>query len=241
MNESQPTAPLTSALIENAKLLAAHGDPCAIEESLDRADARAAAESLQNAQVDLYWKLKDIPAVVALSRLGTAYLLARADRTPDPEKASKLRHMAKALAYNLASFTWPGWNEPGAILTAADVSAGFEAARLNLRLAEELNRPEKAKANAWWAFGAHQLAAGYYAAASDSFRSGKPHALRANDAPLEWMLDGYRMLAVVLAEPQNTKARQEFDTAIANRKHDPSEDIRAFADQLATALTVFLK
>jgi hypothetical protein len=225
-------------LLESVKSVAARGDARGVEELLAGSDATRAAEALATAQRYLYWTHKDVPAVVTVSRAGIAYLLQSSQRLGGAE-ASDLRHEAKALAYNLGSFMWPGWSEPGIALSAADVAAGFEAARLNLRLAEELSRPEKAKAKAYWLLGAHQLAVAEYGPASESFRSGKTHAGRTDDPSLGRMLDGYLLLTRVLSEPGNAEARRDFDSAVSGLKEDSSEDAREYGNQLTTALAAF--
>jgi hypothetical protein len=224
-------------LLETLKSHARRGDSGAIEASLVASDPHRAAEALATAQRDLYWTHKDISAVVTLSRAGIAHLLKIAQQSPEntPE-ADRAGHEAKALAYNLGSFTWPGWAEPGIVLTPADIVAGFEAARLNLRLAEELHRPEKAKAKAHWLLGAHQLSAADFASAADSFRTGKTHAAQSDDPMLGEMLDGYLLLTHVLADPQNEQARRDFDAAVMALRNASFEDAREYANQLTTVL-----
>jgi hypothetical protein len=221
-------------LVESLKSLARLGDSAAIEALLAQSDPRQAVNGLASAQRDLYWIDKNVPAMVIVSRAGIKHLLKSVDRSPEAEDAG---HHAKALAYNLGSFTWPGWNEPGIVLSAADVGAGLEASGLNLRLADELNRPEKAKAKAYWLLGAHQLAASAYVSASESFCSGKPHAERSDDTSLGPMLDGYLLLTRVLSEPGNGQTRREFDSSLSRLRSDGTEDRREYANQLTTALT----
>jgi hypothetical protein len=229
-------------LLETLKSLARKADSRAIEASLAASDPERAAEALATAQRDLYWTDKDIPAVVTLSRAGIAHLLKIARQSPeDTPEANRAGHEAKALAFNLGSFTWPGWAEPGITLTPADIAAGFEAARLNLRLAEELHRPEKAKAKAHWLLGAQQLSAADFASAADSFRIGKTHAAQSDDPMLARMLDGYLLLTHLLADPPNEQARRDFDAAVTALRKSGSEDSREYANQLTTALAALSK
>jgi hypothetical protein len=152
-----------------------------------------------------------------------------------------LRGSAKHLAYNLASFTWPGWNQEGITITVSDLVVGLEAARLNFRLAEELARPDKAKANALWMLGAQQLAAEDFQTAAQTFLRGKSHAHQANETSIERMLHGYAMLARLLAEPTNGVAHTNFQDALTSLKADGSSDAVEYANQLTVALAVFEK
>jgi hypothetical protein len=234
--------PPSDPLLETLKSLARQADSRAIEASLAASDPHRAAEALATAQRDLYWTDKDIPAIVALSHAGIAHLLKIARQSPeDTPEVARAGHEAKALAFNLGSFTWPGWAEPGIVLTPADIAAGLEAARLNLRLAEEFNRPEKAKAKAHWLLGAHQLSAADFASAADSFRTGKTHAAQTDDPMLIQMLDGYLLLTHLLADPQNEQARGDFDAAVTALRKSDSEDTREYANQLTTALAALSK
>jgi hypothetical protein len=230
--------PPPDPLLETLKSHARRTDSRAIEASLAASDPQRAAEALATAQRELYWTHKGIPAVVTLSGAGIAHLLKIARQSPEAAGAG---HEAKALAFNLGSFTWPGWAEPGITLTPADIAAGFEAARLNLRLAEEFNRPEKAKAKAHWLLGAHQLSAADFASAANSFRTGKSHAARSDDPSLGEMLDGYLRLTHVLADPQNEQARRDFDAAVTALRNASSEDAREYANQLTIALAALPK
>jgi len=89
-----------------------------------------------------YWKEKDLGAVVVLARAGIQFGLesGQALEGVDAAMAAEVKGKAKALAYNLASFAWPGWDEPDIEISARDVELGLDAARVNLRLAGQLGR-----------------------------------------------------------------------------------------------------
>src|ERR1700733_6665763 len=62
---------------------------------------------------DLYWKAHDLPAIVTLGRAGICYCLGQSLLADvSPQMATQFRSTAKSLAYNVGSFTWPGWEEP---------------------------------------------------------------------------------------------------------------------------------
>ena len=94
--------------------------------------------------------------MIALARAGIHRALFEADRVPtaDPDAAEALRGQAKTIAYDLGANLWPGWQDEGIVLTPADLTTGLEAARLNLRLAEQLGRPALPRCNAHWLLGA---------------------------------------------------------------------------------------
>ena len=54
----------------------------------------------------------DVALAVAIAYAGVSRLLAAA-ASSEAEKAYTLRSAAKSLTYDVASFTWPGWDEPG--------------------------------------------------------------------------------------------------------------------------------
>lgn len=199
--------------------------------ALDPADAVDAYATMQG---EFYWKLKDLPAVVAISQAGIAIALKAADDASTPEPANTLRGKAKAIAYNLASFTWRGWDEPGITIDDAAAAAGMEAATLNLQLAEKLNRPAKAKANAHWAIGAHHLAARRFTEATAAFAKGKSLAASTREPAFEQMFDGYIALVEDLATP-GVATQLKLDGLISRLESEGSDDAAEYARQLTVA------
>jgi hypothetical protein len=206
-------------------------------ELLAREDAAVAAQVYAALQLDLYWKRKDLPGVVAVSLAGIQHALTAAHASGDD--ADAFLGSAKRLAYNLASFTWPGWDEPDLAPTPAEVAIGLEAAQLNCRLADELNRPDGAKAKALWTLGAHQLAAGRYALAAETFAVGRAHAARAAASTDAIMLEADGLLADGLARPDEVGVGARLDGLLAALRQDGTVDGPAYADQLVVARRVF--
>lgn len=62
---------------------------------------------------ELYWKAKDLPTAIAIGRAGIGYCMRRVDESSEPAQRDFFGTRAKALAFNIASFSWPGWAEPG--------------------------------------------------------------------------------------------------------------------------------
>lgn len=116
------------------------------------------ARDLHQQAKDAYWKARDLPASRTLLERG----IAKAKEEGDPGEE-------KALNFDLASFCWPGWDEEGITITDADLEAGERAAHENLRLAQELQRPDGPMGNAWFMVGAYHLQARRYDDALEAF------------------------------------------------------------------------
>ncbi len=130
------------------------GDSFAAAELIQRdgspRDVAAAYHSLRG---DVYWKSHDLPAAVTIGRAGIFYCLSQSLICTSPQDVDFFRSTAKSIAYDVGSFTWPGWEEPGIDPTAADLAAGRDCARLNLRLALDLQKPLDRVAMAHWLLG----------------------------------------------------------------------------------------
>ena len=145
-------------------------------------EPKAVARAYNDVTRDLYRTRRDLPAFVVVSRQGIEYLLVKAAEVErsDAVLAEELRGAAKTMAYNLAANTWPGWNQPGIRITPADLEAGMEAARLNLRLAIDLKRGPDPMFNAHWVIGALELARGRHAEAIASYEQARKIAAESN-------------------------------------------------------------
>jgi len=198
---------------------------------LDAMEPRERIAAYDAAVRQAYWERKDVAAVRALARAGIERALALADDAADLVDAEQFRGTAKTIAYNLASFTWPGWAEPAVTLAAADVADGRDTARLNLRLAILLGRSDKTLADAWWLIGAHALAERDLPAAAEAFVEARAFAERADEPMRVVMLDGYAALVALLADPA---AAGRFDAVVATLRDEGS----AYAEQLVTARRV---
>lgn len=211
------------------------GDSFAAAEHLEReGDARTVGKRYFGVMNALYWKKHDLPAVVTVARPGIHYCLSRA-RDAGEAEAADLRGIAKSMAYDLASFTWIGWDEPGIRITAADEAAGLDAARLNLRLAVELKRGPEPMMNAHWVLGAQQLAHGQFQEATASFERAAEFARQDKNRGGELMCQGYGILSRLLSgtDPGGEQALQANGEALVKEK-----DGDFFRDQIATARRV---
>jgi hypothetical protein len=77
---------------------------------------------------DLYWKDRSLPLTIAIGRAGIQHCLSRARPAADAQIAERLKGAAKAMAYNVGSFTWDGWDEQGIAPGPTDLAIGMDAA-----------------------------------------------------------------------------------------------------------------
>jgi hypothetical protein len=182
-------------------------------------------ETAQRA-ADAYWKAKDLDAAIALLQDGIRRGLA----SSDIEVLGKV----KAMSFNLASFTWPGWDDPGIAISPEHLKIGQAAAELNHRLALQLNRPQDKVAVAHWMIGAHALPAGQLERALQHFAHYRDLA---GDDTNRHVADGYIAIAHLLAGRDENAS---FDQAVAALRAVNSEDSNFYADQLLTVRRVML-
>lgn len=196
----------------------------------------AVARAYAQVVMDLHWKASDPAAVVALGRAGILYCLTKAGEIEPKsrEDAARWRSRAKAIAYNVGSFTWPGWGREGLSLDAADVAAGREAAGLDLRLAKELGKPAGSLSAAFWLVGAHQLAAGEFDAATTSFRKAQAANVEAGAKDGALMCSGYAAIAGVLSGADG--AQEDLQERISSLQALGTDDAKFYAKQLEDAL-----
>ena len=160
-------------------------------------------------------------------------------RRQDPETAARFSGHAKALAYDLASYTWPGWDEPGIGIRTRDLEAGFAAARLNLQLAEALEVGSEPMANVFFILASHALAANDYAAAADYFEEFGEIARNAGLMALSLLAEGYGVITGAAAGSGNPGSymlepvRQKFREALGT-------EADFWIDHLDTAWGVFV-
>ena len=134
-----------------------------------------------------YWNRKDTSMVVALGEAAFAF---GASFDGDP-----LLGMVKSIAYDVGSFCWTGWDEPGVTIDERSAASGARAAALNLSLAERLDRPSEARAAAHWLVGAHALASGRRDDAIRAFEESARYARAGSDLGAELLALGYIAIA----------------------------------------------
>ncbi len=179
----------------------------------------------------LYWTDKDLPACLRLGKEGIARGEAAAAQSQ--EDAAEILVRVKPLCYDLASFSWIGWDEPGIHPTDADAVLGLEAARKNLKYAIELQRGDLPTSMAHWVLGAHFLTSGRSDEAVEEFVAAENFANAAG-------ANGEAELAVgfaLLARAGHTCAGLE-DLASHITIMEADSDAAPFVGQIRTAAAV---
>ncbi len=237
--EADRTATLTHAL-----KLAADGDTFQAFDFLESRYRPPQVVELYSQLVRrIYAEKKDIPLMLAFGRQGISVALRDARRleADDRETSQLLLGTAKSIAYNLGSNTWPGWDEPGIVLTRSDIAFGVDAAVLNLRLGKELRRGPEAMGNAYWLIGAHHLSGRRTAPALEAFTAANVEFARADKPDYVLMTAGYLALTRRLAEETREAGTVELQRALAELQQSPSDDAKFFAEQIQTAERALLR
>jgi tetratricopeptide (TPR) repeat protein len=188
----------------------------------------------------LYWKKKDIDGVVTIARGGMGFCVDRAEKA-EPAERTRLMGVAKTLAYDLGSFTWPGWGVEGMEILPEHLEAGRRAARFNLKLAHELEKGPDKLSYAHWLLGAQLLAAGEYPRALESFEQAKKKAQEAKDSAGATMCEGYAGMTLVLEGRRRAEGRKQLDAAVKALRENGSDDAVFYADQLGEVLETLSK
>ncbi len=201
-------------------------------------DVSAVARTCGDLVFDLS-QAKALPEMVAVGRAAILVLLDHAgDAGTPPEVARKCRMAARALSYNVGSFTWPGWGDP---VGEAERAAGEDAARLSRRLVIELEEGASSLSVAHWLVGAHHLAAGRADPARAAFTAASGKAREAKDEAGALMNAAYLALTNVLLGSDGDAAENALADALAALAAEGSEDAAFYADQVRTARRAFAK
>lgn len=192
------------------QLIKKKGPQAAIQQ-LNRMDDSMRALSVYDDLVrDIYWNEKDLPAAIFIAQAAIEHGLDQAERTDNPELAFELRAKVKSISYNLASFTWPGWDEPGIDISPEQIAIGLEAAQTNLDMAVALDRDALPMAYAHWVLGAQHIAAGDLSTANTAFTQSAKLAEQADQPSAVLLANGFAALADMLASPKDAEAKQQF-------------------------------
>ena len=211
----------------------------AVELALQNQDTAAAVHLLDEAMRALYWQHKALPAAIAIGQAGAHLAITASIASQDnTSSAEEFRKLTKQFCFNLGSFTWPGWNEPGIAIGPSDLAVGLAAATANLRLANELQKDELPMSRAHWLMGAHLLAARRFAEAKTHFETSAAFAAKASVRTEELLGVGFAHLADSLVSPQVTAHTDALNKTMSELHGIP--DGPSFAEQLETASKVFV-
>lgn len=188
----------------------------------------------------LYWQHKALPEAVAVSEEAIRRL-EEALRGAEPVEETLIRPLG-GTCYNLASFCWPGWDEPGITVGAEELKAGRRAADrcLALRLAPAHAgfRFGYSPSMAHWVVGAYQLADSHWPEAWRSFEDAA--RLNREDGGEDVLERGYGCLAALLEEPSSRDAQTAWEALLTHlEKREGDEHAGFFRQQLITAQRVF--
>jgi hypothetical protein len=218
------------------QLLTAADSYAAIEYLNAEDSATVVLESYLELLRQLYWEEKNLFGILAIGRAGIRYGLEAARLGEDDAQVAGLKRKTRALAFNLASYTWPGWGEAGIEPGASDLATGLEAALLNLRLVEELEEGALPLARANWMAGAQKLAAGASAPAGASFDASARFAREAGELGEALLAEGFSMLAGLQASPGEADLLDRLSELRPQLKAQEHGD--EFIGQIDTAGTV---
>lgn len=190
---------------------------------------------------DFYWKEKSLPMVKMLGQAGIQYCLiqGQVSAKSDKAKSDRILSYAKTIAYDLASFTWPGWQEKGITLSTDDLKLGLNAAKLNLRLAKSLKKPAIKMAYSYWIMGAQLLAHKQNQDAIDFFNFALDQAEKANDKLFSTVCEGYVGLARIVSGIKAPLGLELYEQSLLMLESDHSKDSQFFFAQLKSVKAFF--
>ncbi len=186
----------------------------------------------------LYRDSKDMAGVIIFS--GAAIQLTQMSILTGSFKEDvvlKMKQKAAAIAYNLASFTWPGWNEEGLELGLTEQNIGMEAAKTNLRFIEEIGGDNMQFARAYWMTGAHRLTLNHADEAIYCFERSLKYADWADHTEETLLAQGYMILAQMMQSGDvGTQDLELLENLLKKMVELPGGD--AYAGQIETTYEV---
>lgn len=196
----------------------------------------AVAEAFRIEMRGAYWEAKDLPAALAIGFAAVDRCLVEAARS-DGRVALERRGEAKGFLYDISSFAWPGWDEPGIEVDPSQARLGLDAAIANLELAIELDKDALPMTRAHWMLGAHRLTAGSAAEAEASFGTAEEFAERAGSTVDAALARAFGALAR-LAEGRD-HAEDALAAALGDLADLPDGDV--YVEQVAAARRVLAR
>jgi tetratricopeptide (TPR) repeat protein len=179
-----------------------------------QADQAAALEAFNLLMKTLYWDERDLANVLIVGISGIHFGISTSEALAksNPGRAVALKQATARIAYNLASYTWPGWEEAGVEISINDQQVGQMAARVNLRLLKELESDDITLARAYWMNGAHHLMLGEPDDALACFERSLRHADWADNRGETLLAQGF----MILADIQSSQERPAGEKLLAD-------------------------
>lgn len=189
---------------------------------------------------DLYWLEKGSKSLIIVGKAGISYCLTESEKlaSKDQQGSDNFKAQAKTISYNLASNSWPGWGDEGVSIARPEIEAGLESAKLNLKLAYELNKPADKIASAYWLLSALQLALQKYQDSLLSIDQSNNYAQQSKDETIIAYGTAFKGL-ILLASGNKNEGQQLFDSNILKLKNIGSDDALSYVGQLDIAKKIF--
>jgi tetratricopeptide (TPR) repeat protein len=220
------------------KLLTDNDTFVAIEFINQQGDADAVAKAYSEFAGQLYWKEKNLQAAINIAYAGIQYALTTAASSNDAELTGRLNKAARGMAYNLSSFTWPGWDEAGIGIDKGQIAVGLDAAKVALRLSQELKQDDLLISRAYWMLGAQYIAVKNADEAKKCFEKTAELADSAKEKTEALYARACSMMVDVING--DTEAKKQLDI-LKNQLEEDEENGTFFIDQIDTAIKVFIK
>lgn len=173
-----------------------------------------------------------------LGQAGISFSAEQAKISSEENKENFLTNVMQ-ISYTLASFTWPGWDEKwlGKVSTS-HLKLGYESAKVNLFYSIKLKKGELSINRGHWIVAAHQLAAGEFHLAEESFELAAKFAIKADEKGDKLLSKEFIQVARLLAKPKNTDAYERLKQAkTALNELEPGE---FYIKQLEDSLRIFV-
>lgn len=232
--------PARKALVhETLQVYSDEGPFAAVARVCGEGDPILSVRSLNDLMRQVYWKERDLTLALAFGRAGHQHASTTAARMlgRDPERMTQLLSAAKAFTYDIASFTWPGWDEKGIEIAETHLKEGLAAARENLRLAKRLAKGPLALSRAYWMLGAQEMASSNYASSIKAFALATEQGRAAGSRGEELLARSFGDLVVLLGSPDKQAASRQLEASLSELRKE--KDGEFFAAQVETARRVF--
>lgn len=210
------------------------GPTSAIEILATTSDLAETIEAYRSAITSAYWKHHDLPLASAITFAGLGRLLDVSKERAGTDDDLVAARAGSSLLYNLASFTWTGWDEADIEITPEDEHRGLSAAEAHVALLDQIDADDLTRSRGIWILGAQLLSAGRYDDASERFAEAAGFARRSgSDAEAE-LATAFGALADLHAGDRSDESRLSaaLDTLRA------CEDGDAYVAQVETARAV---
>ena len=181
---------------------------------------------------DFYWKKKDLAGCLRIAREAIQIGQEAADDFPDV--MVDILSLVKRLTYDVASFTWIGWDEPGISPTDAEIAEGLEMARLNLQYAIQLQKGDLPTSRAYWMVGAHLLTSNRASEAVAEFEEAESFAILSGSQPDIKLCQGYLLLATQASDRSVSSDRLNRHLT----EMDENEETAGLTQQIRTAAKI---